>query len=412
MKRALILTVGTGTRMETNIVKPLLKTIHNSHPDYLVFIASEASKQYAEEIVRELTWDEERFRIVKLRFPDDIQHIFAEINKVIREVIQKGFQPKDVEIDFTSGTKAMTGGAVLSAIFHSCGSLKYIIGERKNGIVLDGAEKFLTITPESIFALQELNLVTRFILELRFEPALRLLATININLLDDYQQLLLENLTNIAQGYNCWEVFDHKKFSGYYGKVDFTQPELLSFRVGKEISQRLVNISKALQEGNLSEDTLVDIFNNAKRRLDEGKYDDALSRLYRLVEMLGQWELSNPPIGIKTSDVDIRRIPEEKRKVYENLRDDDGKIQIGLKKSYELLALFKSPIAEIFLKDGKIKALLNKRNFSILAHGTKPISREDCTSLFESIKSILTMKIPNFTQKSQELDFPWRVKGK
>jgi hypothetical protein len=411
MKRALILTVGTGTRPETFIVRPLLKTIRNSHPDYLVLIISEASRQYAKEIVRELSLTEDQFRIVQLQFPDDIQNVFIEINGAVRGIIQRGFQPEEVEIDFTSGTKAMTGGAVLSAIFYSCGSLKYITGERKNGVVMDGTEKFLTIPPQSIFALQELYLARRFILELRFEPALRFLESINIHLLDDYQRVLLENLKNIARAYGSWEAFDHKRFSGYYGKVDFGQPELLPFRVKEGIPSKLVGISKTIQEGKITENVLVDIYNNARRRFDDGKYDDALSRLYRLAEMLAQWELSKPPLEINTSDVDIQRIPEERRGYYETLRDKDGKIQIGLKKSYELLALFGSPVADLFLKDGKIRALLNKRNLSILAHGTKPISREDCHNLFECLEPLLAMRIFNFNALREELGFPWRRIG-
>lgn len=412
MKRALILTVGTGTRPDTHIVRPLIKTIRNSHPSYLVFIVSEASRQYAEAIVQQLALAEERFRIAQLRFPDDIQNIFTEINVVIREILQKGFQPQEIEIDFTSGTKAMTGGAVLSAVFHSCGSLKYITGERKNGIVMDGAEKFLSITPETIFALQELSLARRFILELRFEAALRVLDSINVFLLDSYQQALLGDLKNIAMAYKSWEAFDHKRFSGYYGKIiDFSAPEVHSFKVSEGVPQRLVNIARTLENQKLSEDLLADLFNNASRRFDEGKYDDALSRLYRMVEMLAQWELSKPPFEINTSNVDLRKIPPEKRGYYEELRDKEGEIQIGLKKSYELLDLLGSPVGGHFLKDGKIKALLNKRNHSILAHGMRPISREDSQSLFECVESLAFTRITNFRELKKELDFPWRDSG-
>jgi len=45
MKRALILTVGTGTRPDTNIVRPLVKTIRHSHPDFVAFVASSMSKK-------------------------------------------------------------------------------------------------------------------------------------------------------------------------------------------------------------------------------------------------------------------------------------------------------------------------------------------------------------------------------
>jgi hypothetical protein len=64
-----------------------------------------------------------------------------------------------------------------------------------------------------------------------------------------------------------------------------------------------------------------------------------------------------------------------------------------------------------YLKDGKLKALLNKRNFSILAHGMKPISREECHGLFACIESLICTRITNFRTLIKELDFPWRLKA-
>ncbi len=316
----------------------------------------------------------------------------------------------EIEIDFTSGTKAMTGGAVLSAIFNFCGSLKYITGDRRNGVVMDGMEKFLSITPESIFALQELHLARRFILELRFEATLRVLDSINVFLLDGYQQALLADLKNIAMAYQYWEAFDHKRFSGYYGKIDFSRPEVHPFKVEEGVPKRLVKIARTLEQEELSEDALADLFNNARRRFDEGKYDDALSRLYRMTEMLAQWELSKPPFEINTSSLDIQKIPPHHRSFYERLRDKDGKIRVGLKKSFELLALLEAPAGNLFLKDSKLKALLNKRNFSILAHGTRPISREECQGLFECVEPLAGTLIGNFQTITKELNFPWKVR--
>jgi len=412
MKRALILTVGTGTRPDTNIVRPLVKTIRHSHPDFVAFVASSVSKKYAEDIARELGMDEKQYLIHQLYSPEDIQSVFQEMNTLIREIQRKGFDCQDMEVDFTSGTKAMTGGAVISAVFQACGSLKYITGNRKDGVVVDGTEKFLSITPASVFALQELQMAERFILELRFEAALKIAESINPFLLDSYQKSLLDSLRNIALAYQSWEAFDHKKFCGYYGKVDFSQPEVQTFKVKEGIPQRLVNISRILQKERIEEDVLADIFNNARRRFDEGKYEDSLSRLYRMTEMLAQWELSKPPFEIHTSDVDIQKIPAEKRNYYEGLRDREGKIQLGSKKSYELLAQLGVSTGEQFLRDTKLKALLNKRNFSILAHGMRPISREDCQSLFACVESLVSACIGNFQTLTKDLDFPWRVKGK
>ena len=58
IKRALIVSVGTGTRPDVYIVKPLVKTIRDSRPDFLVLIVTNGSRIYGEAIAKELTLDE------------------------------------------------------------------------------------------------------------------------------------------------------------------------------------------------------------------------------------------------------------------------------------------------------------------------------------------------------------------
>jgi len=48
---------------------------------------------------------------------------------------------------------------------------------------------------------------------------------------------------------------------------------------------------------------IADILNNARRRMKEGKYDDAMARLYRTVELIAQYRLKMK-YEIDTSDVD------------------------------------------------------------------------------------------------------------
>ncbi len=62
------------------------------------------------------------------------------------------------------------------------------------------------------------------------------------------------------------------------------------------------------------------------------------------------------------------------------------------------------------MKRALILTLLNKRNFSILAHGTRPISCEECRSLFERVESMASTRIGNFQELRKELEFPWKVR--
>ena len=109
MKRALILTVGTGTRPDTNIVRPLVKTIRHSHPDFLALAVSPASRPFAEAIVQEIPLSIDRFQIVQLTAPDDIKCVFQEVNGIIRQLRDRGFEPQ-------KGLRPLLRGRILRLI--------------------------------------------------------------------------------------------------------------------------------------------------------------------------------------------------------------------------------------------------------------------------------------------------------
>lgn len=152
---------------------------------------------------------------------------------------------------------------------------------------------------------------------------------------------------------------------------------------------------------------IADLVNNAKRRIKEGKYDDATARLYRTIEMLGQWRLRKE-YGIDPSDVDISKVPESLRKEYETHRDPrDGKIKIGLQTCYKLLRTKNDKLGEALEKNTTLRGLLKERNESILAHGTKPIPEDPCRRLLEEVINMTEEFIDGFDELLDRLKFPW-----
>ncbi|HIE31816.1 MAG TPA: TIGR02710 family CRISPR-associated protein, partial [Methanosarcinales archaeon] len=123
-----------------------------------------------------------------------------------------------------------------------------------------------------------------------------------------------------------------------------------------------------------------DLLLNSERRASQGRYDDAVGRLYRALELLVQIRLKLQ-YGIKTDDVDVKKIPQEYREEYEPKNDmKDRKNKIGLKESYELLAKLNDddPLAKIYLsRKSELIGLLEVRNLSIFAHGFRPITKEE-----------------------------------
>jgi hypothetical protein len=68
-----------------------------------------------------------------------------------------------------------------------------------------------------------------------------------------------------------------------------------------------------------------------------------------------------------------------------NLRDNEGKVKIGLKRGFELLAQLGNPIGTQYMNDKELQNLLAMRNNSILAHGIKPISKQGCEELWNRV---------------------------
>ncbi len=410
MKKAMIVTVGTGTRPDVNIVRPLVKTVKESHPDYALFIASKDSRKHAENIAKILRLDPSKWSLKVLSQFDDVEGVFLEVCETIRSMVRRGFTPADIQVDFTSGTKAMSAGAVLAAVHENCDSLKYITGKREAGVVKDGTERFVSLYPHAIFANYEIKTAVELIKKLRFQPAIDTLENINPDLLGEQRKKFLSSLIAVAHAYDYWDRFDHIKFKAAIKKADSGFHELKPFKVKEDVANRVHAIGELLKRENttFSEDVMIDLFNNAERRAMEGRYDDGLARLYRLTEMLAQHLLRNR-YGIDTGDVELSKTPAPLRETLKAHRDatDENKIKIGLKSSYELLAALGEEAGKKYVSDNKFKHLLNERNITILAHGSKPVTERLYRKLRDKVLGLLKAEIRDFELKAQKLNFPW-----
>ncbi len=88
------------------------------------------------------------------------------------------------------------------------------------------------------------------------------------------------------------------------------------------------------------------------------------------------------------------------------LRSADGKITISLKKSYELLADLDDKLGKRFSDDRKLKDMLAKRNFSILAHGLSSIKKEDAERMLEKVGEYAREVVDNMDDMTEKSKFP------
>src|SRR5205085_1915312 len=96
-----------------------------------------------------------------------------------------------------------------------------------------------------------------------------------------------------------------------------------------------------------------DLVRNAERRQSQGRYDDAVGRVYRAVELTAQVWLQLRH-GLETSNVDLGKIPEAQRAALVRPQPDEngagpGKIKIGLLQAWDVVAAFPDdPLGALF----------------------------------------------------------------
>lgn len=402
-RRGMVMTVGTGTRPDSDIVAPLIKSIGDANPDVVVLVTTAVSAPFAAAIQERCTvpsveWLEER-----LPAADDIEGAFQGCLAAIRQLLARGIPTDRVTVDYTSGTKTMTAALVMAAVALRCGSLRYISGTRVSGVVAAGTERFLSTPPAAILALADLQLAEELMSRLEFHEAARLCTSVNVHLLSKEDKERREALELAAHAYQAWDRFRHHEAKRLFEKLQATAGLPERFRVDARVIQRLGGIGNAVHRRCFKPDLLADLVANAERRMCEGRWDDAVGRLYRVTEMLAQRRLKEH-YDIDTSAVRLEQLPEQFRARFAR-EDRAERVTLALRQSYELLNALGDPLGQRFTANAF--RLLGERNESILAHGTKPIGEGAARELHAEVVTFAVQELADFRQRCNELQFPW-----
>jgi CRISPR-associated protein (TIGR02710 family) len=210
----------------------------------------------------------------------------------------------------------------------------------------------------------------------------------------------------MIDGFAAWDRFDYRTASSAFADqlVDDVRmfwdgkPSFDACRVQLDAClHRLREILKVLSSEAVSRGVpppalLDDILANARRRGEiEHRYDDAVARLYRFIEGLAQhalWERH----GLTTGKVPVDRLPESfSAKASEARMSGKAQIELGLRDAYRLLSALGDPLGDIaprLEERGHLANLLQRRNQSLLAHGSQPVLRAHFAALFEACLSL------------------------
>lgn len=333
---------------------------------------------------------------------DDLDAAYANMRETLARLTREGAR---VIADYTGGTKTMTAALVLAAL-DSRVELQSVTGARANLVkVRDGTQSTVPASVERIRFLHDVRPVLAAWERHAWGEAARLLdalgAPCNASLRAAWQRAW-----DVSRAFAAWDRFDHaaalEMLEPYDRVVAPALPE--HYPALKKLANTKHRASTGLR--------LWDLWLNAQRCAGDGRYDDAVARVYRLLEWTAQWQLESKK-GWRTAD-----LPKDIAEAADIPPNRDGKYQAGLFAAWGLAATHCGDEMGDFFACERPAMLdrLKRRNDSILAHGEVPVSSSDwqtwedwLRAKFEPLLETLLAGAgvnPPFPQLPK--DYPWR----
>ena len=402
MTCAMLITVGVGPTVADGI----RFSISKNRPHFVLFLVTKESKtKTLGDVVNDLL-AEDTYACFEIRDENDVEQCALDFAAAIEDLQKRGFALKDMVADFTSGTKAMSAGLVFAGVASEVGSLSYVHGQREEGRVVSGSERLTVLEPKKLAVRREIAQVVEQFNALRFDTCLEVTNQVRLQLQLKQVQICVDVIQILAKSYRAWDRFDFSNAAKLLGEVSGSAL-LGEWKIKGRIAKHNGYLRRMVDEPYCAE-RAVELWNSAQRRAGEEKFDDAMARLYRLIEYVAQLRLHRDHGGIETGDLDMMKLPEALRAKYEKEERFAGKIEVGLKKSYRLLAQLGDSVGTWFDTrfETDLKKVLGMRNQSILAHGFAPVSKESYRHANDCVHNLMGVAFPKWEETAKVLAFP------
>lgn len=410
--------------------EPIKKSIMENRPDCIFFLCSHKSKEIAEKIINfiYLNGYSPKCYIIETLDEQNFEITFESTENCISEVAQLDPEKSKTILDITGGTKVMSSALVLSGALRGFQKINYVGGDVRDkgglGVVQTGSETFITtqnpLNKDGYFELmnirtlyskheyyacreiadaasknesiqnQELFHVLRRTMDYYHKKDLFLFK----EAYDSLNNKLIENLSFPSQGIKDFiqKTLENREHTNelikFVYKFNIFKNQIFDDYSNEKAFSHLKN------DNNGWELLLGELFANSIRRYEQGKYDDALLRLYRFLEMKAQFHLILDH-QIYPSRANPESIPKSLRDEFKNrysfpYKSNKTSLKIPMESCYRLLAELGNPISEFYNNSNEKKIFQNiqsSRNDSILAHGFNPVKKETYEKLKDALEN-------------------------
>jgi CRISPR-associated protein (TIGR02710 family) len=322
---------------------------------------------------------------------DDLDCIYHQCKCAI-DTLKHRFPHAIIHADYTGGTKSMSAGLVMAALEHANIALQLVTGSRADLVKVQDGSQFTASANSEQIRFQRLiapyqQAWHRYAYS-EAEAGLRQIKAPN----DGQLRGEYTRFRDLSRTFAEWDNFSHSQ------ALNTLHP--FAPRLPDSLKPYLAVIMRLTDNNEQKRDAarLYDLYLNAQRRAAQGRYDDAVARIYRLIEWAAQWLLKYNA-HIDTADVQQDAVPDD----WTIFPNRDGKIQVGLITAWQLVKhqLPQSPAAQFIQQEEN--RLLNQtkiRNQSILAHGYTPISQVQWNEMQDFL---VTRFIPMLLQETKSV---------
>lgn len=405
MKTILILTVGGSHQ-------PLVKSIEENRPDFAHFLCSDdtsdgkAKGSYWQVIgdgnVLKSRFDlpnpdlpnlaticklrPDQVEIHKIKHFDNLNECYVTAINLIERIRREDAEAR-VIADYTGGTKSMTAGLAAAALDDGRVEIQLVTGLRRDlRTVTDKTEFAQPVLVWDAQVRRRMKIAESLIARYDYAGAETLLAESALRFAGDETRGTLTEWITLCRAFDAWDKFDHR-----------TASELLQ-NYKQKYRSYVSYLSVMLEKAGHGFEPVEDLLLNAERRAIQGRYDDAIARIYRSLELTAQIWLARK-YGVDTANVEIEKAPESMRSELASSVKPGRKLKIGLLAAWDLLTAFDSDALGQSFKAHRTTALnfLAVRNNSILAHGLTPVMKRDYDTVaggeIEFIRSAVDLAI-------------------
>jgi CRISPR-associated protein (TIGR02710 family) len=320
--------------------------------------------------------------------------------------------------DYTGGTKSMTGALLMAALAQSGFEVQFMIGERPDLVqVRSGSERPHIMSADFIMAERDFPAAEQAVEAYDYAAAQLLLEELRQRLTQHGVKppkawsRRLEQALAFTGVMAQWDAFRHREAAQ---RAQAGESWLRGMLESSGHLRPLLALGER-EKGKPSWEICGDLWLNALRRGERGRYDDAVARLYRLLEAVAQTHVLKRH-GLETGRIPPTKIPESMRSrvaIKKDRKTGAEYAELGLNQAVELLRA-RNPddvfVAAYTTGSGQQNHLqgpawLSKRNRSILAHGFASVDQSD----WDEARTWIETNLITFFHNPEFLQLPRKI---